>query len=210
MLLLGPIVCMDKAKYKAKAKDSFTTKKNLFLFDLAINGLNQFSNDDFIKFEIKSDLVKRYTSEYWQELENYTGINSITIKDIYDKIEKLKKEHLQQFKQLEDNYIINFSKIFPEEEFHQLSQKEECHYCKITTKQIEILGAKHKLNKKSFRGWSLEIDRFDSNLEYKPSNCTMACYWCNNAKTDEFNEKEFLLIAEGISKVWKARLNNDC
>ena len=34
----------------------------------------------------------------------------------------------------------------------------------------------------------------------------MACYWCNNAKTDEFSPEEFKPIAEGIRKAWNERL----
>jgi len=34
----------------------------------------------------------------------------------------------------------------------------------------------------------------------------MACYWCNNAKTDEFDGDEFKEIGEAIKKVWKKRL----
>ncbi|WP_188117205.1 hypothetical protein [Campylobacter concisus] len=34
----------------------------------------------------------------------------------------------------------------------------------------------------------------------------MACYWCNNAKTDEFSPEEFKPIAEGIREVWNKRL----
>lgn len=200
---------MNKSKYIAKAKDSFKTKKNLFLFNLAIRQLNEFSDDDFISFEIDIDMVKTYVNEYWQEFEDHK-ISDITVKEISQNIEELSKLHKDQLELLQKNYIVNFSNIYPEDEFQKLLQKDECHYCKITTKQIETLGTQLKLNKKSFRGWSLEIDRLNSNFEYKPDNCVMACYWCNNAKTDEFTEKEFLIIAEGIKQVWKDRLEDDC
>ena len=51
-----------------------------------------------------------------------------------------------------------------------------------------------------------KIDRKLPNLEYSEENCCMACYWCNNAKTDEFSPKEFKPIAEGIRKAWNERL----
>lgn len=62
------------------------------------------------------------------------------------------------------------------------------------------------LNKKKDRGWKLEIDRLDSNFEYRPSNTVMCCYWCNNAKTDEFTRDEFMEIAKAIRNVWNNRL----
>lgn len=34
----------------------------------------------------------------------------------------------------------------------------------------------------------------------------MACYWCNNAKTDEFTAEEFKEIGKEIRKIWDVRL----
>jgi len=67
-----------KVKYKAKAKDSFKTKRNLFLFSLAIKGRKDFSKHDFEDFRITEDLIKSYTTEYWQQLTDYK-INSILL-----------------------------------------------------------------------------------------------------------------------------------
>jgi hypothetical protein len=64
------------------------------------------------------------------------------------------------------------------------------------------------LNKHETRGYSFEIDRKEPNLEYSTENCLMSCFWCNNAKTDEFNEKEFKIIAASIEEVWEKRLSN--
>jgi len=68
------------------------------------------------------------------------------------------------------------------------------------------LATKRKLFKKNERGWSLEIDRKNSNLEYSKENCVMSCYWCNNAKTDEFTAEEFAVIGKAIAMVWHDRL----
>jgi len=34
----------------------------------------------------------------------------------------------------------------------------------------------------------------------------MVCYWCNNAKTDEFTEEEFSKIGREIRNIWDDRL----
>jgi len=34
----------------------------------------------------------------------------------------------------------------------------------------------------------------------------MSCYWCNNAKTDEFTAEEFAVIGKAIAMVWHDRL----
>lgn len=194
-----------RKKYRIKAKDSFKTKKKLFLFSLAVQTIDSFSLIDFENFTISEDLEKIYSSEYWQQLENYE-INNISIKEISQRIEKLENIHTDLFKSLETLYIEKFSLKFPESDFVKLIETTYCHYCQITLDEIETLGEKKKLYKKSLRGWTLEIDRLNSNFEYSPENCVMSCYWCNNAKTDEFTENEFLQIGKEISKIWKTRL----
>lgn len=194
-----------RTKYISKSKDSFKTKRNLFVFHLAINSTNSFTASDFENFEIKDELVKIYTTEYWQQFEEYE-INGISIKSILEKIKNLEKMNSDLLKMCENKYVEQFNLKFPETEFIKLLSAESCHYCKITKSEIEKLGENLKLNKKSFRGWTLEIDRLNSNFEYYPKNCVMACYWCNNAKTDEFTESEFLKIGETINKIWQNRL----
>lgn len=100
-----------------------------------------------------------------------------------------------------------FPALMPMDEFKLLDNTTQCYYCEITTAQIVELGNKGKLRKKNLRDWSLEIDRKNPNLEYFVDNCVMACYWCNNAKADEFTAEEFKEIAKGIKKVWSNRLS---
>jgi 5-methylcytosine-specific restriction endonuclease McrA len=193
-----------KQKYKAKAKDSFKTKKNLFLFHSVINRKSEINKQDFEDFDISEDLVKCYTSEYWQEELDYQ-INELKIFEIEKAINVIEKNYADIIKELETIYINSFSNIFPEKDFERLVSARKCHYCKITIDEIEELAVKKLLNKKTLRGWNLEIDRLNSNFEYTPKNCVMSCYWCNNAKTDEFTEAEFLKIGAEIKKVWEDR-----
>jgi len=192
------------SKYRKKAKDSFKTKKNIFLFDRVINNKIEFTYEDFEKFQITNDLVKIYAGEYWQQEYTYV-INGKTIKEIQDRIAEIESKNIK-LKEFEKKYIENFSKIFPEEDFEKLLNQKECHYCKITIEELEKLADKRKLFNKTNRGWTLEIDRLKPNLEYSKENCVMACYWCNNAKTDEFDEEEFKPIGQEIEKIWKKRL----
>jgi 5-methylcytosine-specific restriction endonuclease McrA len=84
----------------------------------------------------------------------------------------------------------------------------ECHYCHITKAQISELIEKQQLFKKHItRGWTLEIDRKIPYLEYTEDNCVTCCYWCNNAKTDEFSYDEFKKIGIEIEKIWNERLD---
>ncbi|MGB0237770.1 MAG: hypothetical protein ACPG4B_04840 [Cycloclasticus sp.] len=98
-------------------------------------------------------------------------------------------------------------------QFHQwvTETDRKCHYCGINEEQIKYLIQERKIHTKRLptRGRTLEIERLEPNKPYDEiSNLVYSCYWCNNAKTDEFSEKEFKQIGEIIEHIWKARLNN--
>ena len=52
----------------------------------------------------------------------------------------------------------------------------------------------------------MEVDRKKPNEEYHIKNLALCCYWCNNAKTDEFSEEDFKVIGSVIRIVWNKRL----
>jgi 5-methylcytosine-specific restriction endonuclease McrA len=51
------------------------------------------------------------------------------------------------------------------------------------------------------RGKRLEVDRMISDQPYSPENCVLACYPCNNAKSDVFTYEEFVEIGKTIGRV---------
>lgn len=192
--------------YRAKAKDSFKSKLELFVFNQVINLKESFIVEEFNLFETHYELIELYTSVYWQAKKGHR-INENTVDEIYLQIIHYKAFNKQSIEEAKSNYIKNvFPNLMPLEAFKILENTTECFYCGITKVQIIELGNKGKLRKKNLRGWSLEIDRKNPNLEYFADNCVMACYWCNNAKTDEFTAEEFKEIAQGVKKVWSKRL----
>lgn len=199
-------------KYLTKAKDSFKTKKNLFIFSQAINSNFTFALKDFKDFKITEDLVKSYTGKYWQQEKDFKLKPNLTIQETEERINRIEKENASLLKVCEKDYIDNFNEVFSKEDFSKMldaGRREGCYYCHITEDKINQLTDSFLLYKKSFRGWSLEVERFNSNLEYTKKNCTMACYWCNNAKTDEFTEEEFAKVGEVIEQIWEERLNDN-
>ena len=44
---------------------------------------------------------------------------------------------------------------------------------------------------------------------YRSDNCKLACYVCNNAKSDFISPKDFKPIAEGINKFWQETLKDN-
>lgn len=51
------------------------------------------------------------------------------------------------------------------------------------------------------RGKRLEVDRIEAKEPYSPDNCVLACYPCNNAKSDVFSYQEFIIIGKAIRAV---------
>lgn len=87
-----------------------------------------------------------------------------------------------------------------------------CKYCKVPQKFIRDIysrqngwreGKKTQDNKKGTRGWSLEIDRKKPKNKYSEENCVLACYPCNNAKSDVFTAEEFIIIGAVIGALKK-------
>lgn len=106
----------------------------------------------------------------------------------------------------QDKYTFSELKDYKKElswgQFVQMMIKDNCAYCGVSIKQINDI----KLFTKRSRGYTLEVDQKDPYANYTDENCVACCYWCNNAKTDEFLPSEFKEIARGINKAWKQRL----
>lgn len=197
-------------RYAEIAKRSFKAKWKIYLFNKIINQEEtEISERDFEIYELNDLIVNLYSNVYWQELETYQ-IKGLTIRNIYEQIENYESKLSKNIKILENKYIKEkFPQIMSIEGFEKLIDQESCYYCDITLGEIEKLGKQKKLRKKNLRGWVLEIDRLKPNYEYFKENCVMSCYWCNNAKTDEFSESEFKQIGKVIREIFRKRLETE-
>lgn len=198
-------------KYRQKAKDSFKTRLNLYLFDQALkkDPSETINTSKFEEFEISQKLIKLYTTEYHQlKYEDYVGGKKVN--EIWQEMTLWKKQHQDIIDVLQNHYIdVIFRLIFSKDAFSDLinAKKTKCHYCGITPDQIQLLIKKKRLYKKRSRGFQLEIDRKKPNEEYTPENSVLCCYWCNNAKTDEFCDQEFMEVGAALGKIWRKRLS---
>lgn len=198
----------QKKRYLRAQKSSFRTKLDLFVFESALTGRSEVDYSAFEAFNIRKDQVQLYTTQYWQkDHTDKIGDTVYTVNDLYLRMQAIKKDLGSQLAEWEKSYAKQFPSVFPESAFVELLNKKKCANCGITPEKIEKLGRNEQLFKKSERGWSLEIDRKNSNFEYSPGNCVLACYWCNNAKTDEFTFEEFQVIGKAIGQIWQKRLN---
>ncbi len=84
-----------------------------------------------------------------------------------------------------------------------------CDFCDMTEGEIASLIEKDEIKTKrlSTRGRTMEIDRLEANKGYEKGNIVKCCYWCNNAKTDEFSAEEFKPIGLLIGYTLRKRLN---
>jgi len=80
--------------------------------------------------------------------------------------------------------------------YEKQAEKQEwrCEYCDLPG-DTELYY--HRRFRKGRRGFNLEVDRKDNNQPYSPENCVLACYPCNNAKSDVFSCEEFVEIGGG-------------
>ena len=199
--------------YADKRKESFNTKLNIFLFRKSINeGLDGIEVNEFVRYEINDEDIKEYAGVYYQYQfdEEYPLANPnkppVKVEEIAQNIESWKMKNSVLIESMEKEYDRLFSNVLLPNKFEEVSKGNKCYYCGITLEDINVLIEKKKLFKKhETRGYVMEIDRKSPNKEYSTSNVETCCYWCNNAKTDEFTEDEFKPIGEMIRNVWVNR-----
>lgn len=199
--------------YRDKAKSSFNSRFNLLLYDhIRNNDTSEITKKKLQEFKIENnpDVLEEYLKIYWQE-ELDVEINSKKISNIYSEMKVWKDNNKTVIADLQKYYIdkIFSIEVFPVDEFKTFFQGDiECEYCQLNEDLISDLIGKRELTKKHHsRGWSLEIDRKKPNHEYTKENCVWCCYWCNNAKTDEFSHQEFKKVGETLKQIWHARLS---
>ena len=222
-------------KYTSKLTDSYNTYIKMVAFDIILNEYTNFSNDILIEklfdnnrppIKITEEMIEQYVNQYIQYHSKIKDISREDIKKRFERIHLLtsstkpkgldkKYKDDEDFKKLKKaysnykskHYKSHFEKNFPIDDFIEMLLQDKCEYCGVSIEQLNILRyEKNSIFSKSGRGFSLEIDRIEPNLEYTKDNCCMSCYWCNNAKTDEFSAKQFKKIARGINLVWNKRL----
>ncbi|HBF89112.1 MAG TPA: hypothetical protein DDX39_10760 [Bacteroidales bacterium] len=195
-----------KIRYESLKERSFDAIYRLLLFENLILLKKTSIELEKITFKI-SEETNTLFKESFNNMTQLRANNIITNKWTQDKDNKVVKSKLRKM------YYDFFVENLPYEKFKifykQDNDERTCKYCNISENQIDTLNNKNTILTKRIysRGKSLEIDRTNPNGEYKIGNIEFCCYWCNNAKTDEFTESEFTEIGKSIQSVWLKRLN---
>jgi hypothetical protein len=202
-------------KYTGILHRSFKTKLDLFLFNQCIAGTmsNEISIEIFNAFDITDDLIEIYQQAWQLAPGKKLPGNKLSVTEIDHSILEWEKNNPSLKSTLLSGYENHFKAIvFPFETFKEFygnnSAERECHYCELSEMEFKFLRHQKGIYTKRVRGYEMEIDRLNSNREYTRENVVICCYFCNNAKTDEFTHEEFKQIASpGIKQVWFHRIN---
>jgi hypothetical protein len=171
-----------ESKLLSKYKDiALRHKKNKQLyFTLNIEQGDKVALNKLYHHSKQEQFQNKYIGNIWNDKED----------EIKYKISNLTNDDFKDFLSLE--------------KFIDIITKDRCGYCGISIDDILKLS-ESKLYTKRARGYVMEVDQIDASGGYTTENCIACCYWCNNAKTDEFSVEDFKEIARGINVVWKSR-----
>ncbi len=170
--------------------------------------IKKYSDVDVSKeeiFNIEKETIERFKGDY-KEMDRVRERNR--------KYKAWKEKNKDIIKVIKSLFLNHFEERLPYDYFSKEFYKEDnynrkCEYCGITEKNIKLLIDEEKINTKRLysRGNHMEVDRKESSGEYNKDNIALCCYWCNNAKTDEFTCEEFKdNVGSVFKKIWDERL----
>lgn len=196
-------------RYNALLKRSFKSRLDIVLFGKLLSGKNidELNFEQFLMYEVTDELVHDYENAWQRKAhEEFKGKSVAEIDKAFD---NWYNRNILLEADLRSAYYKHFEQHLSLEDFSSKCNEAKCSYCDISEKNIAAMKAKGLIKTKRGRGSIMEIDRLNSNQEYTAKNIVLACYWCNNAKTDEFTPEEFKAhVAPGIKAVWQARLKS--
>lgn len=181
-----------------------TTKKEITESQILFLKLHLFEDKNYANISEILDISIEKIREWWDELEPERKVIN-------------KSKQMFNSRKGKDDFSM-FEKL-GSYDFYQWYKKQSgrCYYCKSEEYKLEALFHKEKgiLSTKRNRGRSLELERLDAkgNL-YTPDNCVLACYFCNNHKSDIISEEDFMKffsvpIREYIDAKYKELITDD-
>ena len=187
-------------RYKSLVDRSFKQHLRYKIFEAYVDGI--ISDVDLEGFTVGKATEAEFSSLYdnMRDVRSFNGKSRQYIAD--------NKKEIKNYKNLYSKWFdINVMSL---RGFGDYLGKHGmiCDYCGVSESQIKTLHKYGELKTKRLysRGKTMEIDRGKPNGEYSLGNIILSCYWCNNAKTDEFTIDEFMPIAAGIRATWDSRL----
>jgi hypothetical protein len=203
---------LAKIRYEQILTRSFKSDVNLFLFENVFSKKDKgkIIKEDYEKFKSNPELEEKYL--FARQLSKdemiieYKGV-SLKVKYVDDLFKEWYNNNdiLIEYKEIfRTNRFISFEDFLS---FYNNDKERQCYYCGLTESMIESLIEKNKIYTKRLliRGRKLEVDKRNPNGKYDKENMVLCCYWCNNAKSDEFSFEEFKPIGNAIKQIWEKR-----
>lgn len=143
----------------------------------------------------ENNISRNELTNYYNYFVDQRGLEVQEIKRIRQLYNNKKGLSEFKFKSFSEFYswYINQHKI----------QGGKCYYCECEELKIASLFQNNILVSKrsKYRGNHLEVERKDPhNEEYSKENCVLACYFCNNDKSDVFTESDYREYLKGRKK----------
>lgn len=157
-----------------------------------------------MKQDIKEQIFNRYfvNCEKAELICNDLGINRSEFTENAKQIDIERTDVLKEMRRIRQLYNNKQGEDFEFENFNEFynwyitqfeKQKGCCYYCKTEESVLaKLFEKKYTSVKRPNRGKHLEVERRDSDSnKYNKANCVLACYFCNNDKSDIFSENEY-------------------
>ena len=126
--------------------------------------------------------------------KKYTELTKKLDLERADEIRKIRRIRSLYHNKKKKNFDFpNFNSFYKWHEQQWKEQEGKCYYCHTDEHVIAtLLEKKYSHRKRLNRGRYLEVERKDATSnKYNSQNCVLACYFCNNDKSDIFNEGEY-------------------
>jgi hypothetical protein len=214
-----PELTFNKAnqKYTALKSRAFKSYLDIFLISSYISNKDlsvSATLETYKSFDYNDKRISKANKAFQlsKDADNFIGS---PLRDLDNAIEKWHLSNdIEPFKEFFlANRIIsweNFKMFYESDNPYANEGRRFCHYCNLSEGNLEsyVASGKIKTKRLSTRGRDFEIDRIVPFKGYTKDNIVLACYWCNNAKTDEFTYEEFLPIGKQIQRVWVKRFHD--
>jgi hypothetical protein len=197
-------------RYNSIRDRAFKSYFDIFLIKcfLEESNLSNVNITEFESFHYDDSDFESCLKVYQLSSEKAKLENGLTVKALDSAIDDwMNRSDTKPFK---DYFIEN--RLIDKEAFKAWygddTKDRSCEWCGIMKTEIEELIKAGQIHTKrlSTRGRDMEVDRRAPNKGYEDGNLALCCYWCNNAKTDEFSEEEFLPVGEAIKEIFRKRL----
>lgn len=157
---------------------------------------------------MKQDIKEQIFNKYFVNCEKAElicidlGINRNEFSVIAKQIDSERPDVLKEMRRIRQLYNNKQGENFEFANFNEFykwyltqfeKQKGCCYYCKTEESVLtKLFEKKYTSVKRPNRGKHLEVERRDSDSnKYNKTNCVLACYFCNNDKSDIFSENEY-------------------